>query len=85
MPTKKSPKKGTAKPRKIEVVLKIQSLHPSLPAPVAAETVAGSSAELVDHFRAKYGEVWVAIERQRTFPVDPITQASCLQLRLRHR
>lgn len=74
MPVKKSPRKASAtKPTKIEVVLKIRSAHPSLPAPVAAERVAEAVADLADHLRPKYSGIRVKIERRKTFPVDPIT------------
>jgi adenylyl- and sulfurtransferase ThiI len=74
MTQRKSTRKTPAKKlRKLEVVIKIQSLHPSLSAPEAVETIAASVSELANRFHAKYPGVRVNVERQKTFPVDPVT------------
>jgi len=89
--TKKKPRRKApvVRKRKIEVVLKIRSLHPSLPAPVAAEKVAKSSSDLEKHlrgkFQEKYGAVRVSIARRKTFPVDPVTILVTVAIFIGHR
>jgi hypothetical protein len=66
-------KKSSVKSKKIEIILKVHSLHASLPTPVAAELLFKSKIDLAKKLQAQYGKARVTLERQKTFPVDPGT------------
>lgn len=83
MPTKKSktkPKKkmkSKAKPKpalqKVEIDLNIRSEHPSLPAPATVDQIRAFAPEISKRLKKKYGVGSIEVERQKTFPFDPLS------------
>jgi hypothetical protein len=59
--------------KKVEIDLHVRSEHPSLPAPAAVDEIRAFAPEISRRLKAKYGEGRVDVERQKTFPVDPLS------------
>jgi len=76
----KSKPKARSKPairpasqKKVEMDLTVHSEHPSLPAPAAVDEIRAFAPDISKRLKAKYGEGSVEVQRQKTFPVDPLS------------